>query len=148
MKTLADPHRMAEWTREDHAENARQIQRNADRILWDQVGDCVGVRGRDLVDLLARLLDERIRRFFEEELPILAKKDSEEKTAPALREAVLDLIADDVMDLIEMATSQGSENERQDSSPRAAVGGEEKGKGRPEKKPKSGEEATEALELF
>jgi len=112
--TKPRPHKVPPWTQCDHEENSRRMQRDADRRLWDRIGRLVGIRGRDLVAAMGRLIDDRIAAYLRAHSPPLIDQLKAPDDAEALRGALFELISDDVVEMFQILTGQETEHERND----------------------------------
>lgn len=104
------------WTADDHARNARLIQRDRDERLAEavaeRIGRWIGVRGRVLAAAFGRLLDDRINAALQTLQPTLQQQFADEPNQPALREAVFGLILDDLIEFQAQFTRKDAKNER------------------------------------
>lgn len=103
------------WTRADHEENSRRIQRDADRRVWDRLGRLVGVRGRELAAALGRMLDDRIAAYLRAHHPPLIDQLKAPADADQLRGALSALISDDVVEMIQILTGMESKDDTRDT---------------------------------
>jgi hypothetical protein len=102
------------WTRDDHEDNSRRMQRDADRRTWDRLGRLVGIRGRELVAAFGRMLDDRIAAYLRAHSPPLIDQLKAPADAVQLRGALVELISDDVVEMFQILTGQVTTNERDD----------------------------------
>lgn len=119
------PRKVQPWTRDDHEDNSRRMQRDADRRLWERLGRLIGIRGRDLAAALGRLLDDRIAAYLRAHSPPLIDQLKAPADAEALRGALTALISDDVVEMFQILTGQEPTNERIDKEEAPRSGGED-----------------------
>jgi len=103
------------WTREDHLANDRLKQRAADALVWDRLGEVVGLSGRDLAAAFGRLVDDRLAAASPNKQLTFAQQLAEPATAVQLRPLLADLLAEDIGEMFQILINQGIEDEPRDS---------------------------------
>jgi hypothetical protein len=113
------------WTWDDHLDNEQRIQRAADRRTWDRLGRLIGLRGRELTALLARFMDDRITSAIRAHNPPLLDQLTDPAQAESLRNAIGDLLADDIATMVQILTAKESTHDTRDTEETPGSGGED-----------------------
>jgi len=111
------------WTWDDHLENARRIQRERDRAIFDRLGRRVGVTGRELIAALSRLIDDPVDGILSQATLPLADHLMNPDTADAVRNAIVDLIVDDLAEMIQILTRKRRKHDSRDTEETPGRGG-------------------------
>jgi len=114
------------WTEADHADNARRIQRDADRKAWERLGEAVGFRGGELMGLLTRFFDDRLSDALRTQQTLTIETLTDPDQADAWRVPVVDLIIDDLTELVTLLTKKEKKHDPRTKKPRGS--GEESGR--------------------
>ena len=109
--TTPRPKPAPRWTWTDHLDNNQRIQRAADQKLWNALGRLIGLRRGELAALLGRFLDDRIAAALRAQPTILIDQLTAPDQADALRNALGDLMCDDIASMVQILTSAGSTND-------------------------------------
>lgn len=116
------PPRTGRWTADDHADNARRIERANDIALVDAVvgrlARMVRVSPRALQSSLSRLLNARIDAAVAASSPRLADQLRHADDVASIRSAILDMILDDLVEIISEFTSKGNKHDSRTKRPR------------------------------
>lgn len=110
------------WTKADHEENARLVQADADRKLWEKLARRLGVRGRDLSAAIGRLIDDRIAAVFSSPNNHLLTLTTHAADADSLRGALSDLISDDVAEIFQILSGQETNDQSRDTEETSGSG--------------------------
>ncbi len=105
------------WTEADHADNARRIQRDADRKAWERLGRKVGFRGGELVGLLTRFLDDRLSAALRKQQTLTLDILTDADQADAWRSPVFDLCIDDITELVTLLTTKEKKHDSRTKKP-------------------------------
>jgi len=123
--TKPRPQKVRPWTRDDHEENARRIQRDADQKIWTKLGRLVGIRGREFAAAFGRLLDDRIAIAIRTHKLSLIDQLKAPDDAEALRGALSDLISDDVAEMFQILSGYETDDHSRDKEETPGSGSED-----------------------
>lgn len=102
--TTPRPQKARPWTKADHEENARRIQRRKDNEILERLARKLGVRGRDFAAAFARLIVDHLTAALRAPKPPHYNPSNHPADVDALRGALADLISDDVAEMFQILT--------------------------------------------
>lgn len=123
MTTPKPTARRGGWTWDDHLENARLVQSARDGLLWSHLARILRVSPREFKDAFGRMVARHAEAVVAERFKRLDEAILNPATADAVRNAIVDVIADDIAEMIHILTRKRRKHDSRNTQEATRSGG-------------------------